>query len=99
MTDTNTEQAAPIQDYAIIVDPRDNVAVVKQQTTPGLVVALPDGRELQVKASVTPGHRFATRAIAAGEYHFQNRPPTRKPLRVQQSERLSPAKPSDDPPL
>ena len=45
MTTTITPPA-PIQDYAIIVDPRDNVAVVKQATAPGLIVALSDGRAL-----------------------------------------------------
>src|SRR5690349_24323150 len=67
MTTTITPPA-PIQDYAIIVDPRDNVAVVKQATAPGLRVALADGREVQVKDMVPPGHRFATRDIAAGDF-------------------------------
>src|SRR2546423_1365647 len=99
MTDTNTEQAAPIQDYAIIVDPRDNVAVVKQQTTPGLVVALPDGRELQVKASVTPGHRFATRAIAAGEFVLQYGQPLGTSLGIQEGELISHDYMSDEGPI
>ncbi len=40
--------AAPVTDYAIIVDPKDNVAVVKKETAPGLEVVLPDGREIRV---------------------------------------------------
>jgi altronate hydrolase len=99
MTDMNTEQAAPIQDYAIIVGPRDNVAVVKQQTTPGLVVALPDGRELQVKASVTPGHRFATRAIAAGEFVLQYGQPIGTSLGIQEGELISHDNMTDEVPI
>src|SRR2546423_13616792 len=99
MTDTNTEQAAPIQDYAIIVDPRDNVAVVKQQTTPGLVVALPDGRELQVKASVTPGHRFATRAVAAGQFVLQYGQPIGTSLGIECGDWITHENMSDDVPV
>src|SRR5256714_5010778 len=63
--------AAPITDYAIIVDARDNVAVVKTETCAGLEVGLPDGSEMRVNAAVPPGHRFATRAIPAGEFVLQ----------------------------
>ena len=35
--------AAPISDYAIIVNPDDNVAVVKNETYDGLLLTLPDG--------------------------------------------------------
>ncbi|HJQ25638.1 MAG TPA: UxaA family hydrolase [Blastocatellia bacterium] len=95
----NTEQAAPIQDHAIIVDPRDNVAVVKQQTAPGLVVALPDGRELRVKASVTPGHRFATRAIPAGEFVLQYGQPIGTSLGIEEGEGISHDNMTDDVPV
>lgn len=33
---TTTLLATPLSEYAIIVDPKDNVAVVKKQTGPGL---------------------------------------------------------------
>src|SRR6266540_6677274 len=68
---TTTLTAAPITDYAIIVDVRDNVAVVKTETFAGLEVTLPDGSEMRVNAAVPPGHRFATRAIPAGEFVLQ----------------------------
>src|SRR5918911_1405974 len=95
----NTEQATPIQDYAIIVDPRDNVAVVKQQTAPGLVVVLPDGRELHVKTSVTPGHRFATRDIPAGEFVLQYGQPIGTSLGIREGEYISHANMTDDVPV
>ena len=62
MTSANLAQASPIKDYAIIVDPTDNVAVVKKPTEPGLEVALVDDRIIRVNAMVPPGHRFATSA-------------------------------------
>ncbi len=68
---STTLEASPISDYAIIVDPRDNVAVVKHQTTPGLQVSLPNGKSLIVQAAVLPGHRFATRQIPAGDFVLQ----------------------------
>jgi len=67
----STTFAAPISDYAIIVDPKDNVAVVKTPTRPGLELLLPDGREVLVSAVVPPGHRFATRVIPAGAFVLQ----------------------------
>ena len=45
---TLTLTAAPITDYAIIVDPRDNVAIVKKETMAGLELSLPGGREMRV---------------------------------------------------
>ena len=68
---TTTLLAAPVSEYAIIVDAKDNVAVVKTETAPGLELLLPDGREIVVSAVVPPGHRFATRAIPAGEFVLQ----------------------------
>jgi len=43
-----------ISAFAIIVDPKDNVAVVKTETWPGLEVSLPDGRVVQVTERVAP---------------------------------------------
>jgi altronate hydrolase len=68
MLDTYVEKAVPISDYAIIVNPHDNVAVVKNETTAGLVVSLPSGESVTVEKAVPPGHRFATREIPGGEF-------------------------------
>ena len=89
MTDTNVTPPAPIRDYAIIVDPKDNVAVVKQQTAPGLVVALTDGRALRVTSAVPPGHRFATRDIAAGDFVRQYGQPIGTSLGIREGELIS----------
>ncbi len=61
----------PLAQCAIVVSPHDNVAVVKQQLAAGDVVAFPDGRTLPITGEVTPGHRFATRAIPAGTFVLQ----------------------------
>ena len=61
----------PLAQVAVVVAAKDNVAVVKTGLTAGDVVAFPDGRSLAIRGEVTPGHRFATRAIAAGEFVLQ----------------------------
>ncbi|MEP6944285.1 MAG: altronate dehydratase family protein [Acidobacteriota bacterium] len=68
MLDTYVEKAVPVSDYAIIVNPDDNVAVVKNATAEGLRLALPNGETLIVNHAVPPGHRFATCDIPAGEF-------------------------------
>ena len=68
MPDTLSQPARPISDFAIIVNPHDNVAVVKVETSQGLELVLSEGQTLTVNAAVTPGHRFAINNIPAGEF-------------------------------
>jgi hypothetical protein len=63
MYDTSPQTEVPISDYAIIVNDDDNVAVVKNETTAGLALVLPNGDPLVLREAVPPGHRFATREI------------------------------------
>jgi len=67
MTDRQTIPV-PISDFAIIVNPDDNVAVVKNETSEGLIVQLPDDSLVTVMQAVPPGHRFATREIPEGDF-------------------------------
>jgi arabinonate dehydratase len=60
--------AAALSQYAIVVDPADNVAVAKSAVEPGLSLGLPGGRQMVVTGTVTPGHRFAIRPIPAGDF-------------------------------
>src|SRR4051794_24932009 len=60
-----------ISEYAIIVGPNDNVAVVKKETFVNLEVVLPNGALVKLCDAVPPGHRFATRDIPAGEFVTQ----------------------------
>ncbi|HEV7643110.1 MAG TPA: altronate dehydratase family protein [Pyrinomonadaceae bacterium] len=66
--ETGTETAGPVSDYAIIVNPDDNVAVVKSETSEGLALTLPFGDTVVVNKVIPPGHRFATQDIPAGEF-------------------------------
>ena len=57
--------------YAIVVDPHDNVAVVKKEVPPGTMVMLDGGHSVSVKTTVPIGNRFAIRAIPAGDFVCQ----------------------------
>src|SRR5438093_9349927 len=96
---STTLTTAPISDFAIIVDRRDNVAVVKTETFEGLEVALPDGSEMRVQAAATPGHRFATRAIPAGEFVLQYGQPIGTSLGIGEGDSISHANMSDAVPV
>src|SRR6476619_5734772 len=61
------QSASPaLSDFAVIVDPADNVAVVKTAADAGLSLDAPGGRTVTLTGAVAPGHRFATRATPAG---------------------------------
>ncbi len=86
MINEATTQALPVGDYAIIVDSRDNVAVVKNETAAGLFLALADGRVIGLKSAVPPGHRFATRDIPAGDFVRQYNQPIGTSLGIEEGE-------------
>lgn len=92
-------QSPPISDYAIIVDPRDNLAVVKRETSPGLEVMLPTGRVISVTSTVPPGHRFATRDIPAGEFVLQYGQPIGTSLDIKEGDYISHENMSNDVPI
>jgi altronate hydrolase len=92
-------QAPPVSEYAIIVSPEDNLAVVKRETAPGLELALPGGRVIRVAASVPPGHRFATRDIAAGQFVLQYGQPIGTSLGIREGDYISHANMSNDVPV
>jgi altronate hydrolase len=98
MVIANIAQVFPISDYAIIVDPGDNVAVVKKDTRPGLEVVLSDGRIIRLTSAISPGHRFATRPIGAGEHVLQYGQPIGTSLGIQEGDLISHDKMSDDVP-
>ncbi len=99
MLDTYTKTAVPISDYAIIVNPFDNVAVVKSETSEGLAVVLPDEKVLTVKQSVPPGHRFATREIPAGDFVRQYGQPIGTSLGIEAGEWITHENMTDDVPV
>src|ERR1044071_6423797 len=90
---------APLSQYAIIVDPQDNVAVVKKETTTGLRLLLPDDRIVCVTEAVPPGHRFATRDIPAGHFVLQFGQPIGTSLGIQEGAWVSHDNMSNDVPI
>lgn len=90
---------SPIAEYAIIVDRKDNVAVVKKETAPGLELFLPGGGELRVAEAVAPGHRFATRAIPAGEFVLQYGQPIGTSLGIESGQAITRENMSNDVPI
>src|SRR5918993_5302556 len=99
MPSPTSTQAPPIGDYAIIVSPEDNLAVVKEQTAPGLEVVLPGGRVIRVNDAVPPGHRFATRDIPTGEFVLQYGHPIGTSLGIREGDFISHANMTDDVPV
>ncbi len=99
MLDTYAERAVPVSDYAIIVNPDDNVAVVKNQTSAGLTVVLPDGVPLTIGDAVPPGHRFATSDIPEGEFVRQYGQPIGTSLGIARGEWVTHDNMTDDVPV
>lgn len=99
MPSLNTATVARISDYAIIVDPKDNVAVVKNETAQGLKVTLPDGRVIAVKTVVPLGHRFATCDIPKGEFVLQYGQPIGTSLGIEAGQFISHENMTNDVPV
>jgi arabinonate dehydratase len=88
-----------IGECAVIVSPNDNLAVVKKEILSGTVVVLPDSRVVFVTENISPGHRFATRAIPAGEFVLQYGQPVGTSLGIDEGNLISHANMSDDVPV
>lgn len=99
MSSLEIPQASLIREYAIIVDPKDNVAVVKKTTAVGLEVVLPNGESLTLRSAVPPGHRFATRDIPAGAFVLQFGQPIGTSLGIESGEQITHANMSDEVPI
>src|SRR5437867_3835664 len=89
----------PVSEHAVIVSSKDNVAVVKKELESGALLEMPDEHLLQVRGPVTPGHRFATRDIPAGEFVLQYGQPIGTSLGIAKGDPISHANMSDDVPL
>src|SRR3989442_12577712 len=93
------ESSITISEYAVIVSPNDNLAVVKNEIVPGTLVMLPDSRVVRVTARIGPGHRFATRRIPACEFVLQYGQPIGTPLGIDEGDLISHANMSGDVPI
>ena len=92
-------KATLINEYGIIVDPNDNVAVVKKATFADLEVVLPNGSIVKLLGAVPPGHRFATRDIPAGEFVTQFGQPIGTSQGILRGEQITHSNMSNDVPL
>ena len=90
---------SPISEYAIIIGPDDNVAVVKKETFTGLEVLMPNGSVVKLQHVVPAGHRFATRDIPAGDFVTQFGQPIGTSLGITRGEQITPDNMSNDVPL
>ncbi|HXQ73324.1 MAG TPA: UxaA family hydrolase [Pyrinomonadaceae bacterium] len=99
MSSVQTPPASLLSEFAIVVDPKDNVAVVKKATTPGLELLLPDGLLLELRSAIPPGHRFATKDIPAGEFVLQFGQPIGTSLGINQGEQITHDNMTDEVPI
>ena len=99
MSSVQTPPASSLSEFAIVVDPKDNVAVVKKVTQPGLELLLPNGLLLEVRGAVPPGHRFATTDIPAGEFVLQFGQPIGTSLGISQGEQITHDNMTDEVPI
>ena len=99
MLDTVVEKAERISNYAIIVNPDDNVAVVKKTVSAGLALSLPAGDTVIVRQSVPPGHRFATAEIPNGEFVRQYGQPIGTSLGIAKGDWVTHDNMTDDVPV
>lgn len=88
-----------LSEFAIIVDPNDNVAVVKKATSPGLELMLPDESLIEIRAAVPPGHRFATKDIPAGKFVLQFGQPIGTSLGIHEGEQITHDNMTDEVPI
>ena len=91
--------AVPISEYAIIVNPNDNVAVVKNETRSGLVVSLPGDGYVTLTEAVSPGHRFAISDIPSGEFVRQYGQPIGTSLGIEAGSWITHDNMTDDVPV
>jgi len=96
---SSVQTPSSLNEFGIVVDPKDNVAVVKKETWPDLELMLADGSSLKLRGVVPPGHRFATRDIPAGAFVLQFGQPIGTSLGIKQGEQITHDNMSDDVPV
>ena len=88
-----------IEAIAVVVNTRDNVAVVKTLVPPGILVKLSDGRIVEIRTQVPPGHRFALVDIPKDSYVLQYGQPIGTSMGVRAGEAVSHENMKDDVPI
>ncbi len=96
---SSVQTPSSLSEFAIIVDPNDNVAVVKKATSAGLELVLPDESLIEIRAAVPPGHRFSTKDIPAGDFVLQFGQPIGTSLGIKQGEQITHDNMTDEVPI
>lgn len=99
MSSVQTPPASLLREFAIVVDPKDNVAVVKTATAKGLELLLPSGLSVVINNEVPPGHRFAIKDIPAGAFVTQFGQPIGTSLGIAAGAQITHDNMSDDVPV
>ncbi|HEU4796134.1 MAG TPA: hypothetical protein VFT02_10920, partial [Pyrinomonadaceae bacterium] len=99
MSTVQTPPASLLSEFAIVVDPKDNVAVVKAPTAKGLELLLPSGLLLVIGNEIPLGHRFAIREVPAGEFVLQFGQPIGTSLGIAAGEQITHDNMSDEVPI
>ena len=99
MSSVQTPPVPLLSEFAIVVDPKDNVAVVKNATAPGLELLLPNGSSLEIRNAIPPGHRFATHDIPAGKFVLQFGQPIGTSQGIRSGEQITHDNMTDDVPI
>jgi len=99
MSSVQTPPASLLSEFAIVVDSKDNVAVVKNETSPGLALLLPNDSLVEIRGVIPPGHRFATTDIPAGEFVLQFGQPIGTSLGISRGEQITHDNMSNDVPI
>jgi arabinonate dehydratase len=99
MSSVQTPPASLLSEFAIVVDPKDNVAVVKKATAPGLELVLPDESSIEIRDEIPPGHRFATKDVPAGEFVLQFGQPIGTSLGITRGEQITHDNMTNDVPI
>src|SRR5579872_1994985 len=94
-----TKPCVPIHDYAVVVNPADNVAVVKKPVSSGSCFQLENGSVVEALVDVRPGNRFALRDLPQGAYVLQYGQPIGTSLGIGCGQAVSHSNMSDDVPI
>jgi altronate hydrolase len=89
----------PIGNFAVVVHPDDNVAVVKTPMPAGACLELSSAETLTALAQVAPGHRLAIRDIPARAYVLQYGQPIGRSLGIKRGEPVTHDNMNDEVPV
>lgn len=99
MSGAKTDSIVSLDDYAVVVSERDNVAVVKKLTPAGTTLRLRQGNVVEVRSEIRPGQRFAIGEIPESSYVLQYGQPVGRSRGIHAGEMVSPANMSNDVPV